>query len=646
MNSGHFSRSVNESVFQSVFERVSIAMSLSHADSGVILDANARFLELIGRDRRETIGSTAEELGLWCDENQPMKMEYMLVRDGHVRDAEVEIRTSAGEHKTVLFSSDYIELNGTQMVLLSGQDITEQRRAIQALKESEARFRLLFESVPIGISLSTRDGRVLEMNRALLEMNKSTREEIVDHGAITDYMSPAEHTAILDKVLAYGRVRDYELRMRRSDGKGYDALLNVDLLDDRGDKELLITQRDVTNQRRTEERLRNNQRLEALRILAGGIAHDFNNLLCEIFGLISLARSSSGRGKSPIAFLDSAIQEFDRAREITSRLLTFSTGGAPTKQSVDIGRLVHNAVRFALSGTNTLAEFCLEKELWQCEVDTGQISQVFENLTINAREAMSDRGVVTVTAHNVPTDNDLSSDLELRPYICLGFSDAGTGIAPENLPRIFDPFFTTKHQGSGLGLTTCYSIIKKHGGMIDVRSEAGKGACFLVYLPAVVGDGVQTSAPKQPQPSSRLGLSRRILVMDDEPLLRSITAEALSEMGYEPSIVEEGRKAIEAVQEAQAQGFPFCAAILDLTVPGGMGGKDAAAEIACIAPELPLIVASGYCDHPVLAAPSAFGFKGRLRKPFLLEELAEVVAAVVGNAEVGTLCPPSDKKPQ
>ncbi len=387
--------------------------------------------------------------------------------------------------------------------------------------------------------------------------------------------------------------------------------------------------KDVTWRKNMEEELLRTQKLDSLAVLAGGIAHDFNNMLTVIMSTVTLAKIYAGGDSRVTAKIEEAEEEIIHARDLTGQLLTFAKGGAPVKRLSSLPDLVRDTVAFSLKGSNVASAFTIAPDLWAAEIDRTQISQVVSNLTINAIQAMPNGGQLRVSADNA--DLNEGDDVPLPPgrYVRLVFADAGTGIAAENLPRIFDPFFTTKEGGSGLGLATSYSIVKKHGGSIDVLSQPGAGARFTIYLPASI-----ETAREAPQPAgaSRAG-SGRVLLMDDDEKLAKNVGEMLETLGYEVELARNGEEAIILYKRALALARPFAAVVLDMTVAGGMGGKDCIAALRELDPGVAAIVVSGYSEDAVLADYAAFGFRDALSKPFTVEDLQEKLSALTGRRE-------------
>jgi len=389
--------------------------------------------------------------------------------------------------------------------------------------------------------------------------------------------------------------------------------------------------RDVSDAARLEmERLRAT-RLESLGMLAGGLAHDFNNILVGVVGNLSLAQAMLRDEDAAIAKrLVEAEAACMRARGVTNQLLTFAKGGAPVKTTASMPELVVECTRFALSGSAVAPRFSFDPGVWSAEVDVTQTGQVVHNLVLNAMQALSRGGVVTIGLENVAVTSEerwRAAGIAPGDYVRLSVEDAGPGIAAHHLAHIFDPYFTTKEKASGLGLAISYSIARAHGGAITVDSRPGEGCRFDVYLPASRRDTAATSAA---MPQRRPG---RILLMDDDAEVVEVTRDMLQLLGYEADTTACGASAIERFREETERGSAFDVVVLDLTVPGGMGGADAVRGIRAIRPDVPVVVTSGYADDAVLAHFRDYGFDGVLPKPFGLADLTRALHEAEVNAQ-------------
>jgi len=378
--------------------------------------------------------------------------------------------------------------------------------------------------------------------------------------------------------------------------------------------------RDVTERRRLEQEGLRAQKLESLGVLAGGIAHDFNNILTGVLGNISLAASVVAENEPIRARLLEAEQALVRARDLTRQLLTFARGGLPVKQTAAIRDLIVDSAQFVLRGSRSQCEFSIPEDLAPVDVDVGQFSQVIQNLVLNADQAMPDGGVIRIRAENVRGPD--GRPRSVRVFL----ADTGVGIPESHLERIFDPYFTTKPGGTGLGLATSYSIVRNHGGTITVESRVGSGSTFCIEIPVAAGHPVQVERPPTTRTS---GHGRRVLVMDDEPLVLSVARQILKHLGYEVETASDGAEALRVFQNARESGRPFDVVIVDLTVPGGIGGIETLEALKRVDPAVRVVVSSGYSSDPIMADYARHGFCGVVAKPYTVSELNRAISEAV-----------------
>ncbi|OKY74657.1 MAG: hypothetical protein BM485_12505 [Desulfobulbaceae bacterium DB1] len=513
------------------------------------------------------------------------------------------------------------------------RDIGERVRSEQALHESERRYRDLFENAHDLIQIVRPDGHLLFVNRAWRETFGYDQEEI-ENLSIFDLIAPecTEHCQqTFQRVMSEEKVQEIGGNTVFMTKEGRRVVIEGNACCKFQDGNPVSTQcifRDVTEKRRMESELLKAQKLESVGIFAGGIAHDFNNLLTAILGNISLAKMFLQPNDPVFKRLEMTEKASQQAKGLTQQLLTFSKGGAPIKKITSIADLIRDSSSFILRGANIRCEFQLAEDLWPLEVDEGQLSQVTQNLTINACQAMPDGGVLTISTANYIADE--GNCLGLRPgrYVQIAFTDQGSGIPPENITKIFDPYFSSKQSGSGLGLAVAYSIIKKHDGSITADSEIGRGSTFSIYLPASAKNHVphpKNEKSSDPAPSGK----GRILIMDDEEIVREIAAEMLNYLGCESAQAGDGKEAIEMYMKAKEEGTPFDAVLMDLTIAGGMGGREAIARLLELDPEIKAVVSSGYANDPIMANFRDYGFCGVVPKPYKLHELSSTVCGIM-----------------
>jgi two-component system cell cycle sensor histidine kinase/response regulator CckA len=491
------------------------------------------------------------------------------------------------------------ETGKVSMVAEHVRDVTEQRKAQQSLIDSEKKFRSLFEAMQEGFALyevvydetgKPVDYRFLDVNPAF-ESSAGYHRSLVTGKTIRELMPEIEQSWIDEfQVITY------------SPQPGQLAAIFVDL----------------TERRRLQEELVKGQKLESLGILAGGIAHDFNNILAGILGNLSVARMvlpDDHRAQEHICRCEKAVQQ---ATGLTQQLLTFSRGGSPVKKVVNLRQIIEESALFALHGSNVTSTLQIAGDLWLVEADEGQITQVINNLLINADQAMPGGGVVRIEAGNRQLEKDEIPSLESGRYVHIKVIDHGKGIPPKHLDKIFDPYFTTKETGTGLGLTSLYSIVRKHDGQVLVSSQMGKGTAFEIYLPAC--PECVESGKSELQSSVSVG-NGYIFVMDDEMMIREVAEEMIAMLGYRVETFSSGEQVVERYKAALESATPPDAVIMDLTIPGQMGGLEAASLISAMDPNAVLIVSSGYSNDPVMANYRAYGFSDILLKPFSVDSL-------------------------
>ena len=522
---------------------------------------------------------------------------------------------------------------GLNDMLAALERATARRHEAEAAQqESETLYRLLFREMFSGFALHEilcdADGkpcnyRFLDVNPAFERLTTLRRADVI--GKTVMDVLPRTEPAWIER---YGRVAltgepihfvDYSATLDRT----FEVLAYSP---QRGRFAVIFN--DVTEQKLREQEQAKIQKLESLGILAGGIAHDFNNVLAVVLGNLHLIHMNQpALDEETRTLLGEAETASLRAKGLTQQLLTFAKGGLPVKQVCELAPVIREAVAFALRGSTCRSQLQLAPDLWLVEADPGQVGQVIQNLVINAGQAMPGGGVIQVRARNVIVEKGAIHLPEPGRYVAIIVTDTGVGISPQHLDRLFDPYFTTKQKASGLGLATSLSIVRKHGGRITVESTVNEGSTFRVYLPAT------DKAPAlvaEPEVDTLPQGSGRILVVDDEEPVRRLTSRMLSRIGYEITEAGSGEEAIARFEEARQAGRPFRVAVLDLTIPGGMGGVEILKELRRRDPDVKAIIASGYATDPVMASYREHGFVGVVTKPFRLAELARTIARAAG----------------
>ncbi len=551
---------------------------------------------------------------LLSGENIARNETVFVAKDGHKVLVEGQCTTSFLDGKATRMTGFF-------------RDIGERSHNEQALRESESRYRDLFENAHDIIQILQPDGKLLYVNNSWRQTFGYDEEEIKDL-SIFDIISPdcQDHCEdTFGKIISEEKTHYITTIFTAKNGR--QVLIEGNAICKFEGGKPLYTQcifRDVTEKKRMEEELIKAQKLESVGVFAGGIAHDFNNLLQAIIGNISLAKMYIDPQNKAYERLEKTEKASVLAQNLTQQLLTFSKGGEPIKSVTALSEIVTEATTFSLRGSKVKCHYQLADNLWPVEADKGQLSQVTQNLAINASQAMPEGGILTIRATNITLDASTIATLPDGNYIKITFQDQGSGISKENITKIFDPYFSSKKAGSGLGLAISYSIINNHGGLITADSQPGQGALFTIYLPAAQG-----IIPAQKKVASQSTLEKgRILVLDDDEIVLDVLHEMLTVLGCENDAAKEGNQAIALYKKAFQAGKPYSGVIMDLTIPGGMGGKETLALLQQINPEVRAIVSSGYANDPIMANFRAHGFCGVFPKPYTIEDLSQALTAI------------------
>ena len=514
--------------------------------------------------------------------------------------------------------------------ILEKAEADHHKTVAEALRESEAKYRQLVDIFSAGIyEVDLTTGKFISVNEVMCEYTGYTKEEFLEMKAwdVLTEDSLNKQLERYDKIMKGESVPEIaEFELLGKNGRELVILVHPKITYENGQPVKVTTiAHDITEKKKLEQELLKAQKLESLGVLAGGIAHDFNNFLSGIMGNISLAKLEVDQGEDMIEALDEALRVTSRASALTRQLLVFSKGGAPVKKTASIAEVLRDSAVFALRGSKVKCEFNIAEDLWPVRVDLGQFSQVLHNLALNAVQAMPQGGTIRLHARNATLEALSGLPLEAGRYVKISMIDEGLGIPPEHLAKVFDPYFTTKHKGSGLGLTMTYTTIHAHDGHIAVDSEMGKGTTFRIYMPASL-DELVDSEDREARLKRGQG---NILVMDDDEAIRTVTEKILMELGYDVQCASDGAETIALYQDAARSGQPFDAVIMDLTIPGGMGGKEAIQQLLHIDPHVTAIVSSGYSNDPIMSDFEKYGFRGVATKPYRIEKLSWVLHDVL-----------------
>ncbi|MEW6719831.1 MAG: ATP-binding protein [Thermodesulfobacteriota bacterium] len=620
----------SEERYRILFQRSPVGIFL-YDDRLRVTECNDRFCEILGSPREVLIGRDMNEV-------KDKRILPALAAPLEGKDGYYEGRYHAMLRPAVIsalmHTAPYRGADGT---ICGGIGIVEDVTGRKRTEEEQRIFASLVDHSTDLIEIASPEGEVFYLNRAgreLAGMDGPGQEAVGAAGGGYALVKDSETHLEMLKSLREKGTWSGETVIRHF-GTGFPVPVEVHsfvIKDSETGQPTAVASigRDLTLRKKMEEEMVRSEKLDSIGILAGGIAHDINNLLTAIIGNVTLAKMYANRHGEVHKRLEESEKAAFRAKDVAQQLLTFSKGGAPVKRIVSIRELVKESAGFALRGSKVKCEFSFSDDLWNVEADEGQLSQVVNNLLINAAHSMPEGGTIQVCCRNIAADED-----RLVPgagnHVGISVMDHGIGIPSENLSRIFDPYFTTKQKGSGLGLSTAYSIVKRHGGHMSVESDPGIGTTFLFCLPAVEGE-VPTDDLSEEQVIAGKG---KVLVMDDEESVREIAREMLGVIGYKVTISRDGAEAVEAYRKAMASGEPFDLVVMDLTIPGGMGGQEAIRRLLEIDPDVKAVVCSGYSTDPIMSSYKTYGFRGVIRKPYGMKQLHKTLNDILMPASVG-----------
>jgi len=554
---------------------------------------------------------------------------------------ELEIPEANGDSRIVELSANDLLWAGESALLVMLRDVTQRRTSEIALRREKERLAVTLDSIADAVIATDSNGIVERMNQAASKLTGVSDQEATGKplAQVLRLKDPESGKFITDlskeSIEGWGKVG---LPLVRKDKALFLVTIEVRyILDEAGNHHGSVTVlRDVTAEKKAEDENFKHEKLNSISLLAGGIAHDFNNMLTAILGNLSVARMNMAADDENAKKLLAAETAALQAKSLTQQLLTFSKGGVPSLEITTIDQVVEESAQFVLRGSNVKCEVKKEKGLWAVDADKGQISQVVNNLIINADQAMPSGGTITVKLRNCILRNAEVPGLKPGKYVCIEVADQGIGISPENMKRVFDPYFTTKDDGNGLGLASSYSIVRSHFGAIRVESEVDRGTSFYVYLPKTTKHHETLPTNQKPdtkEPDTIHKGSGRILVMDDMEAMMLVAGEILNALGYEVAFATNGEEAIEAYKKAKESGNPFDAVVFDLTVPGGMGGEEASNILIEYDPALIAIASSGYSTSNIMSDYKDSSFKTVVPKPYRIKEMSDALHQVLHPGE-------------
>ena len=545
--------------------------------------------------------------------------------------------------KNAALSNDLIDINKLQFGEFC--DLAKiANKMLENLRESEDKYKNIIDNMVDGYYRSDKDGKVILISQSVVKILGFSEDEIIGKNVKSFYVTPEKRQNFLNEIKKTGVIKNYNTQFKTKNSGDIFIETNSRIYYDKNGNNAGIegTFRDITERKKTKQQLlkfhtekkkneielQKMEQLKSIGRLAGGLAHDFNNILAAVYGNVSLAIMKLTKDHPSYEYLITTESSIGRATKLTQKLLTFSKGGSPSKKDADLLKIIKETVTFNLSGSKLKPHFKFAENLFNTRVDEAQMEQVFSNLTINADQATPESGNLFIVVENAVIKEGSIPSLTPGNYLKIIIKDEGIGIPKENIDKIFDPYFTTKQTGNGLGLATIYSIIEKHSGYVKIESEVDKGTTFIIYLPASKSQIIEIKENPKSKTAHKVQ-SAKILIMDDKDAICTMTSEMLKGLGHTAETASNGNEAIAKYKESIEKKKPFDIIIMDLTIPGGMGGKEAIKHILKINPNAKVIVSSGYSANSSIAKYQELGFKGNIDKPYTIKELKEILQKVL-----------------
>jgi len=632
----------NQSYLKSVFNAPNEAIIVYDPEDGSVLDVNRAMLEMYDISYEEAVMLPPQNISFGqppYDYPEALKKIQKAVTDGP-QTFEWRAAKKTGESFWLEISLSPTVLNDKALVIAVQRNIDSKKKAEQILAAEQERLTVTLRSIADGVITVDTEKKIVLINKAAeiitgWKTGEALGEPIPIIFNIVDGRSGKQCETPVEKTLLTGKSVDQSdsRLLITHDGNRLNIAYNSSPIRDRTNKIIgaVLVFRDITNEKKTERELLKIRQLESVGVLAGGIAHDFNNILSAILGNIELSLQAVGTDHEISSLLSDAINATLRAAKLTQQLLTFAKGGEPVKETTALPLIIKESAEFILHGSNIDCSYDFPANLSFVNIDPGQMGQVIQNIILNARHAMPEGGRIEVKCTNIENAaRELRLINDTGEYIKITIQDSGTGIPKDLVGKIFDPYFSTRQEGSGLGLAICHSIINKHGGYIVADSTPGHGSLFTIYLPATI-EAIEHKTDND-KTSKSPGLPSRpvtVMVMDDELVLRTVAQYQLEFLGYRAILVADGLEAIDKYKEMRASGEEIDIVIMDLTIPGGMGGQEAVKELLKINPDARVIVSSGYSTDPIMANYQEYGFQAALAKPLVLKELQKMILSIL-----------------
>ena len=627
---------VGEERYREIYNTPSDAIFMHDADSGKILDVNQGMLDMYGYTYEEAL---KVDVGCLSSREHPYTLEEARrkVQNAVLHGPQSFTWLSRKKDNTLFWTEvalKYTEFGGNRYVIAVARDVHHRIQVEKALAREKEQLAVTLRSIADGVITTDISGNVVMLNKAAEELTGWSNEEAagrpsadvfkvingqtrqVQENPITQVLNTGQMSGLAKHSVLIAQ-NGKERSIADSCAPILDAKSNI--------IGVVLVFRDVTEKQRLQQEAVKNRKLESIGVLAGGIAHDFNNILAAILGNINLALDCTDPQDSTYALLSEAEKASLRAKDLTQQLLTFSKGGEPVRKTTAIAEIITDSASFVLRGSNVRCDSWFAPDLLPVDIDAGQISQVIQNIIINAAHAMPEGGVVTVRCENLP-EHQHPPSLPAGRYVVVSIKDHGVGIPNNVIDKVFDPYFSTKQAGSGLGLAICHSIIIRHGGHIAVQSKPGEGTVFSIFLSA---SSKQIASPEKTKKVSAVPGQGKIMIMDDEEIVRKMVQAVLSHLGYEVEAAVDGEEAVALYKKGLASGSQADLIIMDLTIPGGMGGEEAVKEILSINAEAKVVVASGYSNDQIMANCKDYGFCGAIVKPFQMQDLHQLLQDVL-----------------